>query len=396
MSTPPADGPGGGWHAPEGPTGWGPAPGAPAPGPPAPGAGGVQPGWGPAPGVAAAPTAASGAAPQGWGQLAGQGPQPYGSVLTRRGIIALKPLGFGDFFDGAFRAIRHNPRVMIGLTALVLGITNVLVALPLTGLLASPSFTDPDAPVPTGDELAGLLGSLAALIPLSFIQSMAIIVLTGVLILSVTQSVVDRRLSIGQVWSRARGRVWPLIGWSLLQSFVGALLITVALAPGIALLVVEEYVGGVVALVLLVVGALVLGAWLVVSLTFVPVLIVVERLGIVASVRRSFALVKGAFWKTLLVLFLTSLLTGAVSQVLSFPFAVLGSLGLILLETNPVLGGVVYVGTTALGATVGIVIAVPFLAAVVALLYIDRRIRLEGLDVALGQALDSAPEDRPA
>ena len=74
----------------------------------------------------------------------------------------------------------------------------------------------------------------------------------------------------------------------------------------------------------------------------------------------------------------------------------LGSVGLVLAESNPALGGIIYIGTVALGATVGIVIAVPFLAAVVALLYVDRRIRLEGLDVALGQALEQGPEDRPA
>ena len=33
-------------------------------------------------------------------------------------------------------------------------------------------------------------------------------------------------------------------------------------------------------------------------------------------------------------------------------------------------------------------LAVPFLAAVVALLYVDRRIRLEGLDVALARSLE--------
>ncbi len=41
-----------------------------------------------------------------------------------------------------------------------------------------------------------------------------------------------------------------------------------------------------------------------------------------------------------------------------------------------------------LGTTVGLVLAVPFLAAVIALLYVDRRIRTEGLDVALARTLE--------
>ncbi len=319
--------------------------------------------------------------------MTGPGQQPYGSVLTRRGIIALKPLGFGDFFDGGFRAIRHNPRAMIGLSALVLGITNILIALPLVGLFSTSAFTDPTAEL-TDDQAIAVGGSLLALIPTGFLQSIAVIVLTGMLILSVTQSVVDRRLTVGQLWRRARGRVWPLIGWSLLQSVGVSLIFALALTPGIVLLVLQEFAGGAVALVLLGLGAAVLYVWLGVKLLFVSVLIVVERLGIVASVKRSWALTRGAFWWTFLLMFLTLVLTSIVSQLLATPFAFLGALGLTLLESDPLLGAAVYAGSVSLGTTVGLVLSVPFLAAVIALLYVDRRIRLEGLDVALARTLE--------
>lgn len=319
--------------------------------------------------------------------MTGPGQQPYGSVLTRRGIIALKPLGFGDFFDGGFRAIRHNPRAMIGLSALVLGVTNILIALPLVGLFSTSAFADPTAEL-TDDEALAVGGSLLALIPTGFLQSIAVIVLTGMLILSVTQSVVDRRLSVGQLWRRARGRVWPLIGWSLLQSVGVSLIFALALTPGIVLLVLQEFAGGAVALVLLGLGAAVLYVWLGVKLLFVSVLIVVERLGIVASVKRSWALTRGAFWWTFLLMFLTLVLTSIVSQLLATPFAFVGALGLTLLESDPLLGAAVYAGAVSLGTTVGLVLSVPFLAAVIALLYVDRRIRLEGLDVALARTLE--------
>lgn len=396
MTTPPSGGSGDAWAVPErgpshggsaagpqGPSaaGWGPPPGAPA-GPQVPGATG--------PGATSSPGPYPGRPGQGWGQLAGPGQQPYGSVLTRRGIIALKPLGFGDFFDGSFRAIRHNPKVMVGLSALVLLVTNILVTLPLVGLFTAGGLLDPTA---TGDELTteqltGVFGSLAALVPTSFVQTVAIIVLTGILILSVTQSVVDRRLGARDLWARARGRVLPLIGWSLLQSVGGSLLVALALAPGVVLLVLEEYAGGITALLVLGAAVAVLAAWLYVKLVFVPVLIVVERLGIVASVKRSFALTRGAFWRTLGILLLTAVLTSLVSQVLATPFGLVGGLGLALLESNPALAGAIYAASVSLGSTVGLVLAVPFLAAVVALLYVDRRIRLEGLDVTLARTLE--------
>ena len=126
MTTPPTGGPGPGWSV----------PGA---GPPAPGA----PARAPAPSAArrarhprraAARGAAGGPGPAGLGpDDRARRRSPTAASSPAAGIIALKPLGFGDFFDGSFRAIRHNPRVMIGLSALVLVVTNILVALPLVG-----------------------------------------------------------------------------------------------------------------------------------------------------------------------------------------------------------------------------------------------------------------------
>jgi hypothetical protein len=374
VSTPPPE-----WVTPESGgaagRGWGSAPPPPAWGAPS---GPGNPG---APGTPAAPG-------HGWSTL-GAGDRPaYGSVLTRRGIVALKPLGFSDFFDGAFRAIRHNPRVMIGLTALVLGLTNIIVALPVTAVFASVGLSEPEAE-PTAAQLTGMVGGLAALIPATFLQSVAVVVLTGMLILSVTQSVVDRRTTLAELWARARGRVWPLIGWSLLQAVGLSLLTAVALGPAVALFLVQEIAGGFAALVVLGLLGLAVGAWLYVVLAFVPVLIVVERLGVVAAVRRSYGLVRGAFWKTLGILLLTGLLTSIVSQTLATPFSFIGGIGLVALEGQPVLAGIVYGGSVVVGSTVGLVLAVPFLAAVVALLYVDRRIRLEGLDVALARVLQA-------
>lgn len=365
--------PGQGWTTPEQPsTGWGSAPGAPPSAPPAGAPQHITPQYG---------------APQyGWDQATGTQTPLYGSVITRRGIIALKPLGIGDFFDGAFRAIRHNPRVMIGLTAVIVAVTNLLVAIPLSTAIAQIDTTSTVAP--TDAELLSVFGLLAALIPAAVLQSLALVVLTGLLLLSVSQSVVDRKLGMGELWRRGRGRLLPLVGWSILQTVASSLLFALALAPGVTLLVLEEYIGGAVLLFLLVLGAGLVGVWLFVMLSLVPALIVVERMGVFASLRRSFVLVRGAFWRTLLVIFLAALLTGAVSQVLALPLGFAGGLlsATLATDTNAVL--VINVVVTVIGGSVGAIIAMPFYSAVVALLYIDRRIRTEGLDVALARTLE--------
>ena len=361
--------PGQGWTTPEQPSGWGEPPGSDprtAPQRPAPQAGPAQ--------------------QYGWGQATGAQAPLHGSVISRRGIIALKPLGVGDFFDGAFRAIRHNPRVMVGLTAIVVAVTNLLVALPLSTMVATVGLEE--AEELTDAQALSALGLLGALLPAVLLQSLALVVLTGLLLLSVSQSVVDRRLGMGELWRRGRGRLLPLVGWSVLQAIGGSLLFAVALAPGVTLLVLEEYVGGALLLLGLVVAAAVLGVWLYVMLALVPALVVVERLGVLASIRRSFGLVRGAFWRTLLVVFLASLLAGAVTQVLALPLGFLGGLLSATVATSETALLGINLVVTVVGGSLGAIIAMPFYSAVVALLYIDRRIRSEGLDVALARTLE--------
>jgi hypothetical protein len=106
-----------GWGSP----GYGQRPSAPPPPPPPPGAG-QQQGWGHAP--------TPGGAPQyGWGpplQAAWQPPKP--------GVIPLRPLGVGEILDGAISTIRANPRLMLGLSALVAVVTQV-ITVPISWVL---------------------------------------------------------------------------------------------------------------------------------------------------------------------------------------------------------------------------------------------------------------------
>ena len=57
----------------------------------------------------------------------------YGPPVHKPGVVALRPLGLGDFFDGAFKTIRGNPTAMVGLAALV---TTVFMVVPVIVTLA--------------------------------------------------------------------------------------------------------------------------------------------------------------------------------------------------------------------------------------------------------------------
>ena len=55
--------------------------------------------------------------------------------MHKPGIVPLRPLGLGDLYDGAFTAIRRNPKPMVGLAALVSTAALVVPAI-ITLLLA--------------------------------------------------------------------------------------------------------------------------------------------------------------------------------------------------------------------------------------------------------------------
>jgi membrane-anchored glycerophosphoryl diester phosphodiesterase (GDPDase) len=107
-----------------------------------------------------------------------------------------------------------------------------------------------------------------------------------------------------------------------------------------------------------------------------PVL-VLERSGVLASVRRSWQLTRTSFWRIAGIYLLTSILVAIVAGIVSAPIGMLGQ----------VIGGVTGMTIAQLvGTVVAAAITTPFVAGVIALLYIDIRIRREGLDVELAAA----------
>ena len=119
------------------------------------------------------------------------------------GIIPLRPLGMGEIYDGAFRAVRANPRVMFGLAALVVTLAVTLQSVIqwyvkgiAAGQLADLSTdVDPSGQMGFADQLGSSFGLLVG----APVTAIATTVLTGLLIVSVSRSV------LGQVAQRRRG-----------------------------------------------------------------------------------------------------------------------------------------------------------------------------------------------
>jgi hypothetical protein len=309
--------------------------------------------------------------------------------------VPLRPLALGDLLDGAVQTMRQNPRVMLGLSAAVMAVAAVLsTAFILVGLPRMVSGVETADDRLGAEQVASLLtgGVISFLLPL-LVQTLATIVLTGILIVAVSQAVLGRRPTVGEVWGRARPRLPALVGLSLLSALIVVLVIAVAVVPGVLLLAADASVGGGLALAAGVVVAIVLAVLIYVRLAFAAPALLLERLGVGAALARSWRLVAGSWWRTFGILALGAIIAAAINGLVQLPFSLVGNLVGALAGSGDAqsLGDVTSGMQIALvisnvGSVLASTVTAPFTAALTALLYIDLRIRREGLDVALARA----------
>jgi len=118
-----------------------------------------------------------------------------------------------------------------------------------------------------------------------------------------------------------------------------------------------------------------------------PCATVLERAGVRQSLRRSGVLVRRSWWRVFGVLLLAFLVAAVISQVVQVPFLLFGIAPLGLRGGAGLVEGTTrLLVLTYIGGGIAQTVVAPFSAGVRALLYVDRRMRAEGLDVALAAA----------
>ena len=334
----------------------------------------------------------------GWGPPPGafQPPPPP----PKPGIIALRPLGVGEILDGAISAIRGYPRMMLGLSAVVAAITQVLIV-PVTWLLLRDSgdqaFSFDSSTTTTPEQDVTFAASAITATGVQVVVTLvASLVLTGILTVAVSRAVLGQSISARDAWNQARPRLPALLGVTGLVLLIMLGLAVLALAPGVILAIASAPTAAVViAFALGIPAFVVVAAYLYTAFALAPPAIVLERQGVVASLRRSRSLVRGAWWRTFGILLLVNLIAQVLAGILGVPFTVLTLLvawvtgdGLNVYAILPLL-------VTALGTIVASAVTWPFTAVSTALIYVDRRMRREALDLELARAAGVAPASHP-
>ncbi|MEW2618606.1 hypothetical protein [Streptomyces sp. NPDC048106] len=386
--------PPGQWSAPTGAPGQTPPPGpgwgGPQPGTPGGGYGG-PPGYGGGYGVPGGYGAWGG----GWG-----GPPP----AAKPGVIPLRPLGVGEILDGAVSTLRTYWRTVLGISltlALVTEIISVLVqGLFLNNAATRASLNDPTV---TPTEALRIMGeSFLSSIILGLITVIGTLIATAMLTSVTSRAVLGRPATLGEAWREARPQLWKLFGQLLLLALMGFGIMLVASVPGIIGFLGGSRGAGIALLILGFLAGMVVLVWLTVRFSLAAPALMLEKQGIMQSLRRSTKLVHGSWWRILGIQLLAGLIVGVVRVLISIPFTVIA-----LIASDDGLSGLLgqnggHVGWTFLtiigiGAVIGTTITLPISACVTVFLYIDQRIRREGLDLELARAagVQGAPTGTP-
>ena len=327
------------------------------------------------------------------------GPQAGWTPPPKPGLIPLRPLTLGTLLGASFQVLRRNPRPMFGFALLVTGVV-FFASFLLVGLVALFAFSR--AASATGADSATVSAGSVALVVLAGLISVALslvasAILQGVVSLEVARGTVGEKLRLGGLWRAARGRIGALIGWTLL--ITAAVIVMILLLVLIIGLIAAfgGVVGAVIAVLLGIAaffGAIVLGAWLATRLSLVPSAIMIERLPLRAAIGRSWQLTIGFFWKTLGIQLLVAVIVSFVTNIVSTPLQLVIGLGSSLINPNDqqsaaLIGIVVaYILTVVLTVVVGAIGSV-MQSATAALIYIDLRMRKEGLDLELQRFVEA-------
>jgi hypothetical protein len=267
--------------------------------------------------------------------------------------IALRPMTVADILDGAFAIIKARPMRLLGIAAVFVVPVHLLAAYLQRDLVGGAGLADfwldSDDPAVVAEAQQGSGGS-------EFLATILIWLVPGIALMFVAAAVsklvgawtAGEDPPAGQLL-RSVGRLW----WPLLAGFVCVHVVEV-------LGILTCYIGTVAAMAFYSVTAPVIGA---------------ENLGPIEAMKRSARLVGAQFWRVLgiciLIAIVDTLLTsalGGLPELLAAWFSWDLEVAWILL---------------AVGNIIGAVISTPFVAAASVLLYLDLRIRTEGLDIEI-------------
>ncbi|MFD3664328.1 hypothetical protein ACFWVF_27685 [Streptomyces sp. NPDC058659] len=308
---------------------------------------------------------------------------------AKPGVIPLRPLGMGEILDGSVKTLRTYWRTVLSFSVTVAVISQIASILAERYLVPATPAISPDAtPAEKLEQsIQSAENSLIGLGPVLLVTLMASLFCAALLTVVISRAVVGRPVSLREAWSEARPRLLQLTGLTLLLAALSAGTLLVGLLPGLL-------TGGALgaALILLFgLGATAAMVWLVIRFSLASPALMLERQGIMTSLKRSAKLVQGSWWRIFGITMLTQLLIFVFAMIIAIPFTIAG----IAVDGDGFAGllagastsfGWPFLIVTGIGGVITSAVTYPISAGVTVLLYVDQRIRREALDLELARA----------
>ena len=353
--------------------------------------------WG-APEQPAQPQQQWGAAPQ--PDAAWQGTQTQGGTawtVAQPGIIPLRPLTVGELFNGAFQAVRVNPQTMFGFSFAIMAVVGLVQA-----FFASSSTSSLTRALSSGDteDLVYSLGSSMGSITTSGLTMLATAFLSGMLALTVWDAVLGRKSSPADAWHRFSPRFVPVLLATLLigiiEFVVIVLVLLVFMIPFFLVVVntasarsydsASASIGGALSIIfLMIVALIVVACFFTVKFAFTSSAVVLEGLGPVDAIKRSWSLSKGSFWRILGRILLIGVVIGLISSVLGAVVGAILGVGANAAESVGML-----VAFSAFVSALLSAVVIPVQSSFYTLMYLDERMRKENLAPMIAQEASRA------
>lgn len=305
--------------------------------------------------------------PPPYGTPPGYGQQPGYWWAPKPGIIPLRPLSLGDILGGAFGVLKWNPKATLVPSVVVAAISGTLLAvvgfllekgllvnvkMPTAGETLTPeqvkSFLVPIA------EFAAVFGVVAVIVAI-----VTSALLTGTLTVAVGQGVLGKKEPLGSALRAALARTGPLVATVVLPAvFIGlGWVAAVGVCVGFAVLLAAAahlvaigVLVGVLGYLTATVFAVIIGIrW---SLA-VPI-VMLERRNPLASLGRSWQLVRGNAWRVFGITLVTGLIIDVIAAVITSPFQAIefaqvigraNTLGSTQLQLQPSIGSMLASGS---------------------------------------------------
>jgi len=312
-------------------------------------------------------------------------------------MIPLRPLTVGELFNGAFQAVRVNPQTMFGFAFAIMAVVGLVQA-----FFASSSTSSLTRALSSGDteDLVYSLGNSMGSFVTSGLTMLATAFLSGMLALTVWDAVLGRKSSPADAWHRFSPRFVPVLLATFLIGiieFVAIVVILLVFMIPFVLVVVNAAsarsydsasagIGGAFAIIfLMIVALIVIACFLTVKFAFTSSAVVLEGLGPVDAMKRSWSLSKGSFWRILGRIWLIGIVTGLISAVLG---GIVGAiLGVGAAAADSV--GMLVAFSAFLSALLSAVV-IPVQSSFYTLMYLDERMRKENLAPMIAQEASRA------